>query len=123
MKLCDDCGGVLELANRKGSLDFFRCSSCGKEYIVHFSVSPEDIYALEGQTVEVVLDWERGQPSLKDVIKLRNLVPGLRDMSRESVTSKIESGVLSLGRYFGDQADDLVVKLRGAGLPAHARKS
>lgn len=121
MKSCESCGGVLELLERKGSLDIFRCASCGKQSIVHFSVAPEELLDSRENQFEVMIDLSAGQPSLKEVLKLRSTVPVLREASVESIRQRIEADALSLGWFAEREAHELAEKLGDLGLRAMVR--
>lgn len=115
--VCGKCGGRLQMASRVGTVETYRCELCGNEEYVHFSISPDELYAAQEGTVEVCIDWREQDVDIKTILKLRHLVPELKSQSVDEVRNSLHVGeTFSLGRYFPDQADDLKNKLEEIGL-------
>jgi predicted RNA-binding Zn-ribbon protein involved in translation (DUF1610 family) len=115
--ICNSCGGELEMVNRTGTVETFRCKQCGKEESIHFSISPDELYSQQADTVEVLIELRDDSANQRILMKLRNLVPKLKKESIKDLNAKFHAErSLSLGRHFPDQADDLKHKLEEIGL-------
>ncbi|BBA35497.1 hypothetical protein sS8_3560 [Methylocaldum marinum] len=107
------------MISRTGAVETYRCEQCGNEEYIHFSISPDELYAAQKGTVEVCIDWREQDADIKTIMKLRRLVPELKGKSLDDVRNSLHVGQsFSLGRYFSDQADDLKAKLEEIGLSA-----
>ena len=123
LKRCKDCGGKLEMANRVGSIETYRCERCGREEKVHFSIAPDDLYLMQKDTLELLIDWCQKDNDLKIIMKLRSLVPELKKLSTNTIKDLIKKGqTYSLGRYYPEQADELKRRLEEIGLKIRCAK-
>jgi hypothetical protein len=118
---CIYCGASTQLKNTIGNVEVFRCVSCGRDAFVHYSVNPEELYSLEDDTAEVFINWGDALPSMKEFLILRSLISSLRNLSKESLAARVNSGILSLGRHKEDKANDILKILRDAKFPAYIR--
>jgi hypothetical protein len=114
---CKDCGGKLEMVNRIGSIETYRCERCEREEIVHFSITPNELYLMQKDTLELFIDWCQKDNDLKIIMKLRNFLPDLKKHSIDTIRDLIRKGQsYSLGRYYPEQANELQRKLTEIGL-------
>jgi hypothetical protein len=117
IKRCKDCGGKLEMVNRVGSIETYRCERCGREENVHFSIAPDELYIMQKDTLELFVDWQQKDNDLKIIMKLRSLLPELKKQTIDTIKDLIREGQsYSLGRYYPEQAEELQRSLEGAGL-------
>lgn len=114
---CNACGGELKLIDKIGTIETYRCEQCGSKENVHFSIAPDELYSLQKDTVEVLIDWNENNDNLKTIMKIRKLLPSLKQYSIESIKDKIQGGQsFNLGRFFPDQAEELKNRLEEIGL-------
>ena len=117
LQKCNACGGDLKLIDKIGTIETYRCEQCGNEESVHFSIDPDELYSLQKDTIEVLIDWNENDDNLKTIMKIRNLLPSLKQHSIESIKSIIHGEQpFSLGRFFPDQAEELKSRLEEIGL-------
>jgi predicted nucleic acid-binding Zn ribbon protein len=117
IKKCKDCGGKLEMVNRVGSIETYRCERCGREENVHFSIAPDELYIMQKDTLELFVDWQQKDNDLKIIMKLRSLLPEIKKQTIDTIKDLIREGQsYSLGRYYPEQAEELQRSLEGVGL-------
>lgn len=117
LKKCNNCGGKLEIVDRLGSIETYRCEQCGKEENVHFSIAPGELYSMQKDTLELFIDWRQKDNDLKIIMKLRSILPELKKQTIDKIKDIIREGQsYSIGRYYPDQAEKLQRSLEGVGL-------
>lgn len=117
LKKCDNCGGKIEIVDRVGSIETYRCERCGREENVHFSIAPDELYSIQRDTVELFIDWQQKDNDLKIIMKIRRILPEFKQKTIDKIKDLIREGQsYSLGRYYLVQAEELQRSLEGVGL-------
>lgn len=118
---CGQCGGIVELVEKRGHLELFQCMQCGATSASLASPAIDNLYAYGESTVEVVVLWNSA-PDLKDLARLRREVASLQDSTLMDMRHRVAGATFSLGLRSEQSAHVLAEQLQSAGLCVELRR-
>ena len=113
---CEQCHIEMEIDDLKTHLATFRCPKCGSKSHATVSFPLPRMH----RRLKVLIAWEGSSPSSTEVLKLRNLLPPLRNTSAQEVLDKAkEVKAWDCGEMEYGPAIDLSNKAKGLGLKVY----
>jgi DNA-directed RNA polymerase subunit RPC12/RpoP len=114
---CEQCGSEdLLLLSKEGALEEFKCKKCGHVFFAKAIYGPEGLFAFAAKNDVLLSVKVRGEPGKVEVLKLRSLVPELKNFSVEELERQLKSGILDFGRVGKSKIEIVQRGLMGAGV-------